>query len=157
MIRIHQTTFIKAPIERVFDLSRSISLHKISMQETKENAINGITSGLLQKDDSVTWESFHLGKKRIMVIKITEMESPLHFSEEQIDGDFKSFKHQHFFKTVDNGTIMIDYIDYQTPFGIIGFILEKLLLENYIKNLLQHKNEFIKKYAETDLWKALIA
>lgn len=157
MKRIHLTTFIKAPIARVFDLSRSISLHKLSMQHTKENAISGITSGLLQKDDSVTWESMHLGKKRIMVMKITEMESPSMFVEEQTNGEFKSFKHLHFFKTVENGTILIDYIDYQTNLGIIGVVLEKLMLENYIKSLFLKRNEFIKKYAETDLWKALIA
>jgi len=157
MKHIHLTTFIKAPILRVFDLSRSISLHKLSMQQNKENAISGITSGLIKLGESVTWESIHLGKKSVMVMKITEMESPSLFVEKQIMGQFKAFKHQHFFKPVDNGTILIDYIDYQPPFGIIGAILEKLFLDNYIKNLLQNKNEFIKKYAETDLWKALIA
>jgi ligand-binding SRPBCC domain-containing protein len=157
MKRIHLTTFINAPILRVFDLSRSISLHKLSMQQNKENAISGITSGLIKLGESVTWEAIHFGKKRIMVMKITEMDSPSSFVEEQTIGDLKTFKHQHFFKPVENGTILIDYIDYQTPFGIVGLILEKLFIDNYIINLIEHKNEFIKKYAETDLWKALIA
>lgn len=157
MKRIHLTTLINAPISRVFDLSRSISLHKLAMQQNKENAISGITSGLLKLGESVTWEALHFGKKRIMVMKITEMDSPSSFVEEQTIGELKSFKHQHFFKKVENGTILIDYVDYQARFGIVGLILEKIFLDNYIINLLQHKNEFIKKYAETDLWKALIA
>ena len=41
---IHLTTLITAPIERVFDLSRSINLHKISTAHTGEKAIAGVTS-----------------------------------------------------------------------------------------------------------------
>jgi ligand-binding SRPBCC domain-containing protein len=157
MPRIHVTTFIEAPKERVFDLCRSISMHKISLQHTNENAINGITSGLLQLGESVTWEASHFGKKRIMVMKITEMEFPNQFVEEQTHGFFKSFKQQHFFKPIENGTILIDYIDYEMPYGIIGFVLNTLMFENYLKELLIKRNNFIKKYAETELWKALMA
>jgi ligand-binding SRPBCC domain-containing protein len=157
MQRVHVTTFIEAPKERVFDLCRSISMHKISLQHTNENAINGITSGLLQLGESVTWEASHFGKKRIMVMKITEMEFPNQFVEKQTYGFFKYFKQQHFFKPIENGTIMIDYIDYEMPYGIIGFVLNTLMFENYLKELLITRNNFIKKYAETELWKALMA
>ncbi|MBD0294000.1 MAG: cell division protein, partial [Flavisolibacter sp.] len=42
---IHLTTFIAAPIERVFDLSRSINLHKASMKAYNERPIAGKISG----------------------------------------------------------------------------------------------------------------
>ena len=45
---IHLTTFIAAPIERVFDLSRSIDLHKKSMAHTNEQAVAGTTTGLIE-------------------------------------------------------------------------------------------------------------
>ena len=38
-------TQIAAPIEKCFDLSRSIDLHLKSMQHTDERAIDGRTSG----------------------------------------------------------------------------------------------------------------
>ena len=38
---------IKAEKKIVFDLSRSIDLHKISTQQTNEEAIAGVTSGLI--------------------------------------------------------------------------------------------------------------
>lgn len=157
MPRVHVTTFIEAPKERVFDLCRSISMHKISLQHTNENAINGITNGLIQLGETVTWEATHFGKKRIMGMKITEMEFSNQFVEVQTHGYFKSYKHQHFFKPVKNGTIMIDYLDYEMPYGIIGYVLDALLFENYLNELLTTRNNFIKKYAETDLWKALMA
>ena len=47
MPRIELRTEIKASKEIVFDLSRSIDLHKISTEHTKETAIDGKTAGLI--------------------------------------------------------------------------------------------------------------
>ncbi|WP_421978731.1 hypothetical protein [Roseivirga seohaensis] len=52
VIRIE--TIIKAPVQRCFDLSRSIDLHQISTIETKERAIAGKTSGLIGLNETVT-------------------------------------------------------------------------------------------------------
>ena len=45
MPTIHLTTFVAAPAERVFDLCRSIDLHRKSMAHTNEEAIAGTVSG----------------------------------------------------------------------------------------------------------------
>jgi hypothetical protein len=47
MTKIYLETFVNAPIERVFDLARSIDLHKLSTKGTKEEAIAGKTTGLI--------------------------------------------------------------------------------------------------------------
>ena len=73
MPTIHITTFIAAPPEVVFDLSRHIGLHKISQQQHKEEAVSGITIGLIQKGESVTWKARHLFKTRFLKIRITDM------------------------------------------------------------------------------------
>jgi hypothetical protein len=54
MPRIELKTEVEANMEIVFDLSRSIDLHKISMGNTNEKAIAGKTSGLIELDESVT-------------------------------------------------------------------------------------------------------
>ena len=64
MPQIKLTTSIAAPLEVVFDLSRSIDVHQISMQQSDERAIGGITSGLIQKDETVTWQARHLLRKK---------------------------------------------------------------------------------------------
>lgn len=61
MPRIYLETRISAPVEIVFDLSRSIDLHKISTEHTKEEAIAGKTSGLIALGETVTWRAKHLG------------------------------------------------------------------------------------------------
>ena len=48
MPSIHLTTFIAAPVARVFDLARSIEMHKQSMTKHKEEAVAGIRFGLIE-------------------------------------------------------------------------------------------------------------
>jgi hypothetical protein len=62
---IELTTIIAAPIERCFDLARSIDLHKLSTEGTEEEAIAGVTSGLIGKDQQVTWRARHFGITQI--------------------------------------------------------------------------------------------
>src|SRR5215211_7351415 len=103
MPTIHLTTFISAPIERVFDLARSIDLHKRSLSHTKEEAVAGTTTGLINLNETVTWKARHLGKTRFFKSKITALEKLNSFSDEMAEGDFKSFLHEHHFKPVENG------------------------------------------------------
>ncbi len=156
MCTIHLTTFIAAPIERVFDLSRSISLHKISSAHTNKEAIGGITSGLINKNETVTWRAKHLFKIRYFTTRISEMQSPNFFIDEMQKGDFKSLKHEHHFKKIDNGTIMIDILNFESPYGIIGKWFNKIYLKNILQKFIVQRNIVIKDYAETGKWKALL-
>ena len=156
MPRIHLTTFITAPVERVFNLSRSINLHKISTAHTNEKAVAGVTNGLISLNETVTWQAKHLFKTRLFTSKITAMETPNIFVDEMVDGDFKSFKHYHHFKPINNGTIMIDVIDFESPYGIVGKAVSKFYLKKYLENLLIKRNNILKEYAETQKWKAIL-
>ncbi len=156
MNNIHLTTFIAAPIERVFDLSRSINLHKISTAHTHEKVIGGVMNGLIKEGETVTWQAKHLYKERKFTSKVVEMNSPFFFIDEMIKGDLKSFRHGHHFKAAHNGTIMIDMVDFESPYGIMGKCLDKFYLKKYLENLLMKRNEVIKKYAESTQWKAML-
>jgi ligand-binding SRPBCC domain-containing protein len=156
MSKIHLTTFIAAPIERVFNLSRSVTLHKISTAHTNEKAIAGVTSGLINKDETVTWQAKHLFKTRQHTSKITAMQSPDSFTDEMIKGDFKNFKHQHHFKQIENGTIMIDIVDFESPYGSLGKFFNAVYLKKYVENFLIKRNDIIKHYAETEKWKVIL-
>jgi ligand-binding SRPBCC domain-containing protein len=157
MPKIHLTTFIAAPVERVFDLSRSINLHQLSTAFTNEKAIDGVMSGLINKNETVTWQAKHFFKTRQFTSKITEMQSPDFFTDEMIKGDFKSFKHDHHFKTTANGTIMIDLVEFETPYGAIGKMVNSIFLTHYLQKFLIKRNEVIKEYGETQKWKTILS
>ncbi|HEY4874109.1 MAG TPA: SRPBCC family protein [Puia sp.] len=156
MPTIHLTTFVAAPSSRVFDLSRSIELHKKSMAKSNEKVVSGISSGLIELDETVTWRAKHLFKNRFLKSKITAMKKPFSFTDEMVTGDFKSMKHEHHFKQIENGTLMIDILNFESPYGSLGKISNKIFLTNYLKKLLEQRNEAIKLYAESEKWKFIL-
>ena len=150
---IHLTTFIKAPIDRVFDLARSIDLHKSSMKQLQEVPVDGKITGLIGLDETVTWKARHLFKTRTLKSKIIVCNRPHLFIDEQVTGDFRSLKHEHHFKECDNGTIMIDQFKFEVPYGVFGRWVKILYLENYLKRLLEARNQQVKEIAESNKWK----
>jgi ligand-binding SRPBCC domain-containing protein len=156
MAEIHLTTFIAAPADVVFDLYRHVGLHQITQQQYKEEAIRGITTGLIKKDDIVTWKAKHLGKIRFLTVKITEMDPPHFFEDTMVEGDFKSFVHRRHFKQIDNGTIAIEELSFEIPYGLAGRMFNRFYLTNYLTGILKERTEVIKAYAEGNKWKALL-
>jgi ligand-binding SRPBCC domain-containing protein len=149
-------TEIKAPIDRCFDLSRSIDLHKISTEQTNEEAIEGVTSGLINLNDSVKWKAVHFGISQTLSTKITEFDRPKFFVDEMVKGAFKSFKHEHHFELTEYGTLMTDRFDYVSPFGILGKLADIIVLKKYMTNLLVKRNDTIKEFAESEQWKFVL-
>lgn len=149
-------TTINAPIERVFDLSRSIDLHADSMSHTNEKAVAGVTKGLINLGETVTWEATHFGIRQRLTSKITVCERPTKFGDTMVSGAFARFDHDHFFEEINGQTIMRDLFDYDSPLGILGNIADFLFLENYMKNLLIARNDLIKQVAEGDEWKKFL-
>ncbi|MFT7154098.1 MAG: ligand-binding SRPBCC domain-containing protein [Alteromonas macleodii] len=158
MPRIELETLVKADRKIVFDLSRSIDLHKISTQHTDEEAIAGKTSGLIDLNETVTWRAKHFAVYQTLTSKITEFNSPDIFVDEMVEGAFKRFRHEHkFLKGKSEGeTILVDIFDYESPFGLFGKIADKLFLETYMTNILTKRNQTIKDFAETGDWKSLL-
>ncbi len=95
---IELNTNIAAPIQLVFNLSRNMDMHQRSMSHTKEKAIAGKTTGLIELGETVTWKARHFGINQKLTVKITEFDSPFFFVDEQIKGIFKSFRHEHYFQ-----------------------------------------------------------
>jgi Uncharacterized conserved protein len=156
MPTIHLTTFIASPVERVFDLSRSIDLHKKSMTSYREQAIAGTTMGLINLNDTVTWKAKHLRRTRVLQVQVTHMDRPYSFTDEMKKGDFKSMKHEHHFKQIENGTLMIDLFTFETKYGSIGRFINNLYLTRYLEKLLEQRNQVIREYAESNKWQHIL-
>jgi len=156
MPRIVLKTKIKATQGIVFDLSRSIDLHKISTEQTNEEAIAGKTSGLIGLNESVTWRAKHFGVYQKLTSKITEFSASTYFVDEMQNGAFKQFKHEHHFTELNGGTLMTDIFEYQSPFGFLGRLADALFLKKYMTKLLTERNRVVKEFAESDKWEELL-
>jgi ligand-binding SRPBCC domain-containing protein len=142
------TTKIKAPIETVFDVSRNIDIHLLSAIQTNEKAIDGRTSGLIELNETVTWSGKHFGLNLLHKSRITQFNFPTYFVDKMEKGHFKSLKHEHFFQTEGDYTIMIDRLEYETPFGILGFLFDRIILKKYLRNFISNRNKTLKNIAK---------
>lgn len=104
----------------------------------------------------MTWRAKHFGIYQNLTSKITEFDSPNYFADEMVSGAFSRFKHEHHFTDFNGGTMMTDFFDYQSPFGILGKLADSLFLKKYMTNLLIKRNRIIKEFAESDNWKEVL-
>jgi ligand-binding SRPBCC domain-containing protein len=141
-------TRIKAPPEVCFDLSRDLDLHVRTMQHTGEQAIAGRTTGLIELDEEVTWQARHFGVVHHHTSRITRYDRPEHFRDSMTRGRFARFEHDHLFEPDGAGTIMRDIIDFQSPLGVLGSIVDAVVLRRYLMGLIQQRNRVIQCEAE---------
>lgn len=156
MVELKEITIIAAQIERCFDLARSVEVHLAGNVHFGESAVavGGVTSGLVELGQRVTWRAKHLGVWQNLSSEITRFERPTYFRDEMIQGAFKLMEHDHYFSARSaNETVMTDVFRFAAPLPILGKIAEMIVLRRYMTNLLRERNEVIKKIAESEEWR----
>ena len=154
LIEIH--TLVHAPIERCFDLNRSVDLHIHSSTGTNEEVVGGVMTGLMNLDDTVTWRARHFGITQDLSSRVTEFVRPTYFRTVMIRGAFKRIDHSHEFSETEAGTMMYDRFEFEAPLGVLGRIAEALFLTRYMRAFLIERCRVIKSIAESDEWKRFL-
>ncbi|MGO4106343.1 SRPBCC family protein [Paenibacillus sp. YAF4_2] len=140
---------IKASIEVCFDMARNIELHtKTVWRHTQENAVAGRTSGLIGEGEFVTFQARHFLIRQKLTSRIIDYNRPHKFVDEMISGAFKSMRHEHEFIDLGNRTLMRDTLQFEAPLGLVGWIVERVILKGYMKRFLNYRNKQLKELAE---------
>jgi ligand-binding SRPBCC domain-containing protein len=134
------TTEIAAPARECFDLSLSVDAHTASMSRSGERVVAGIASGVMGLGDSVTWRARHFGIPFTMTSQITEYEAPHRFVDEQMTGPFGQWWHEHSFEETDGTTVMTDVVEFASPLGLLGRLVDATVLTRYMTRLLRQRN-----------------
>jgi ligand-binding SRPBCC domain-containing protein len=143
-------TTIEAPVERVFDLARDVDTHTETMGHG-ERAVGGTTSGLLEAGDEVMWRARHFGVPLELTARITDLNAPTYFRDEQIDGPFAAMAHEHRFERLSpERTRMVDEFRFSSPLGPLGTLADRLVLASYMRRLLERRNRELVAVAEAD-------
>jgi hypothetical protein len=155
MIRLEEITVINAPIQRCFDLARSVEVHVVANIHSGEQAlaIGGVTSGLPELFQRVTWRAKHFGVWQNLTSEFTAMQSPIYFQATMVKGIFRSMQADHYFRTLPSGaTEMKDLLRVVAPLPLLGPLAEALFLRRYMLMLLHERNTVIKQIAESSDW-----
>jgi ligand-binding SRPBCC domain-containing protein len=153
MPKIHLETFVAAPVELCFDLSLNVQMHE---KAGHGRAVAGVTTGQMRPGDTVTWEAVHFGVRQHLTSKIVAYERPCMFVDEMQRGAFARWRHTHLFKTQDEGTSVVDEVDYASPLGLLGKIADALFLKSYMTRFLIRHNVCFKQMAETKAAQAYV-
>jgi hypothetical protein len=159
MIRLEEITIINAPIERCFDLARSVEVHLVANIHSGEQAlaIGGITSGLPELSQRVTWRAKHFGVWQNLTSEYTAMQSPTYFQATMVQGIFRSMQADHYFRTLpSDATEMKDLFRVAAPLPVLGPLAEILFLRRYMLALLRERNTVIKQIAESNDWQSYL-
>jgi ligand-binding SRPBCC domain-containing protein len=157
MAVIELETFVRAPAERCFDLSRSVDLHVHTSAATGEEVVGPITTGLLGPGQEVTWRARHLGVRQHLTSRITAYDRPAYFRDSMVRGAFARFDHDHWFDTQNGGTLMRERFDYHAPLGTLGRIAESVFLTAYMRRFLADRMETVRRVAESGDWQRFLS
>lgn len=143
------STRVEAPVDRCLDLARSVDLHTESLSHSRERAVAGKVTGLLDLGDEVTWEASHFGLTHRLTSRIVEYDRPHRFVVEMLKGPFASHTHEFRFRASGPAaTIMDEVFQFQSPFGVLGRLVDALVMTRYLKRLMCARNDYLKRIAE---------
>ncbi len=74
---------------------------------------------------------------------ITCNEPPHRFVDEQLSGPYSFWHHTHTFEEVDGGTMIKDHVRYLLPFGVLGALVEKLLVRRQLRTIFGYRERVI--------------
>lgn len=127
--------------DQLFDVSLDIGEHIESMAHSGERAIAGVSTGLIGLGETVTWRARHFGIWFTMTSKITALDRPTRFVDQQVRGPFRVFHHEHLFQREGDETVMTDVLTVGSP--LFGRLAERVVLVPYLRRLIRRRNEHL--------------
>lgn len=155
MVSLQDVRIVRAPIERCFDLARSVEAHLAGNVHSGESAVAaaGVTTGLLRLGDQVTWRAKHFGIRWSLTSEISAMRRPVSFQVVMIRGPFRFMRHDHFFRALPGGeTELRNRYSFAAPVPVLGRVAEVTFLRRYMIGLLGERNAVIREIAESADW-----
>ena len=140
---------IDAPIERCFDLVRSIDFHAAAARSIGGAAIGGKTSGLAAEGDSTRWRATFFGLRFRLTTQIEQLSPPHAIREVMTRGLFKTFSHDYRLSPEGQHTLLEDQFVFASPFGLLGRIVDRILLSKPMRRAQVERLDAIKSALES--------
>jgi len=77
------------------------------------------------------------------VTEITHIKEKLYFIDQQRMGPYTMWHHQHWLKPVAEGVQMDDIVSYQPPFGPLGAIANRLVIDRRLQQIFDYRQQIM--------------
>jgi len=140
---LQDSILIRSPIDRVFSLSTNVKLvqQTLGLKPTPAN-------GHISAGSRLHWSGWLFGLPQNHHTLITAFDAPHFFQDSQEAGRFAHFHHDHYFTETLEGTLLRDEVHFALPFGALGSLVSKHLLEPHVQRLLRSRFQLLKSLAE---------
>lgn len=146
---LNREQFINKPLQKVFSFfERPENLAQITPPALGFKILT--PSPITMKEGTlIDYTVKILGIPQRWTSLITTYQPPLKFVDEQLKGPYSFWHHTHYFKEVNNGTIIIDEVRYGIRFGILGEIVHALIVKRQLKNIFDFRERKITQIFES--------
>lgn len=127
---LHQTQKLPISLETAWDfLCNPANLSKLTPPEMNMTIISGADRAMYAGQVLQYSVTPIAGFKTKWVSEITQYEDKKYFVDLQLYGPYAFWHHKHFVNEIDGGVEMEDIIDYKVPFGILGRLVNPILVK----------------------------
>ncbi len=148
MAEYETSVMIATTPERLFDfLIRPTNLLKISPPETKLKFLSA-------PEEFATGCRFEfqisaIGPVQRITHEITHLNRPLGFTERQVSGPLKHFRHEHILESNgDTHVRLINRIEFEPPGGLAGFLITESWIRDSLEAGFEHRHRELKRIIE---------
>ena len=154
MICIQTGITIERPIEYCFDAVRDLDLHTRTVWKHTQEKVISVTGcnggGRIGYGEIVTFEATHFFARQRLTSKVVAFEPPYMFIDQMQQGAFRSMTHIHEFEVLrPSETGLKDTLYFEAPYGWVGKLAERFILQSYMRNFLEYRNKQLKKILES--------
>ena len=149
MARFILERVIRATPAEVFAAAIDPALHVESMARYGETMVSGPEGGTFTEGSEVTWRARHFGVPFHLTSIVFDIAPPHRFRDRQTKGPFAEFHHEHVFEEHPEGTLMRDTIDFRSPFGPIGALVDRLFMREYMRRLIDERGAVLQASLES--------
>ncbi len=101
---------------------------------------------ILEQGSRLEFKASAYGQTMKIVHQITGLIAPTSVTEEQVEGLFKRWVHQHVVEEGAEGTVVaIDRIEFEPPGGMLGFVVTKRKILEQLESLFAHRHRQMQK------------
>jgi ligand-binding SRPBCC domain-containing protein len=148
MARVEASVIIRSPVERVFEfLTSSENFTKIVPPDLQLRLVQSPTRLALGSRFEVQILGF--GMPQNVIYEITEFVQPHRFQEAQVKGPLGRYVHEHALAPQEDGSVRVtDWIEFEPPGGLLGFLLTAERLKTSLEQGLTHRHRELKRLLE---------
>jgi ligand-binding SRPBCC domain-containing protein len=154
MFVVRDQVRVRAPIERVFLLSTSVPVVRMTLAMRPVAGTGGWRSnGLVLAGDTVEWRGWKFGLPAMHTSIISEYRAPAFFQDTQLRGRFAEFQHDHHLREVGGEVELADEVRFSLPLGWAGALVARAVVAPHVAGLLRRRFALLKRLAEGDEWR----